>query len=96
MEDAVKDKDVRRDVAAALRYDSSRDSAPVVVAAGTGRMAQKIVEVARREGVPLYQDSELAKTLCDLGIGVEIPPRLYEAVAKVLVFVARLDEKSGL
>jgi len=88
-------KDSREEIATALRYEAGKDRAPVVVAAGKGRKARKIKEIAEKEGVPVYRDKALAKTLHDLGIGVEIPSRLYEAVAKILVFVAGLDQKAA-
>lgn len=87
-------EDLRNKVAAALRYEPGKDRAPVVVAAGKGLKAQQIKEIAEKSGVPVYRDQTLALTLHDLGIGGEIPPELYEAVAKVLVFVAGLDQKS--
>ncbi|HUW63909.1 MAG TPA: EscU/YscU/HrcU family type III secretion system export apparatus switch protein [Spirochaetia bacterium] len=82
-------------VAAALRYDAARDKAPVVVAAGKGAVAEKIIEIARAEDIPIYQESNLADTLFKLGYGAEIPPRLYEVVARILVFVARVDQEAG-
>lgn len=85
--------DLRKEIAAALRYEPGKDGAPVVVAAGQGRNAQLIKAMAKKAAVPVYRDQALAKTLHDLGIGVEIPPQLYEAVAKILVFVAGLDKK---
>ncbi|BAF58644.1 MAG: flagellar biosynthesis [Pelotomaculum sp.] len=86
--------DLRKEVAAALRYEAGKNGAPVVVAAGRGLKAKKIKEIAEQAGVPVYQDEALARTLHDLGIGVEIPPRLYQAVARILVFVAGLDRKA--
>jgi flagellar biosynthesis protein len=86
-------EDLRKEFAAALRYKPGKDNAPVVVAAGQGLTAEKIKEIAQKEKIPVYQDQTLAKTLCDLGIGVEIPPHLYEAIAKILVFVTNLDNK---
>lgn len=86
--------DLRKEFATALRYEPGTDKAPVVVAAGQGLQAKRIKEIAKKAGVPLHQDQALAKTLYDLGIGVEIPPQLYEAVAKILVFIAKLDKKA--
>jgi len=86
--------DLRKDIATALRYKPGEDNAPVVVAAGRGLKAKKIKEIAEKAGVPIYHDQALAKTLHDLGIGAEIPPRLYEAVAKILLFVSNLDKKA--
>ncbi len=86
--------DLRNEIATALRYEPGKDNAPVVVASGQGLKAKKIKEMAEKSGVPVYHDLLLAKTLHDLGIGVEIPPSLYEAIARILVFVARLDGKA--
>ncbi|OQA11042.1 MAG: Flagellar biosynthetic protein FlhB [Firmicutes bacterium ADurb.Bin373] len=86
--------DLREEFATALRYKPGEDNAPVIVAAGQGLKARQIKKIAEKSGVPLYQDQALAKTLYNLGIGVEIPPRLYEAMARVLVFVMKLDKKA--
>ncbi len=85
--------DLRKEIATALRYKPGTDSAPVVVASGKGLRAKTIKETAKKAGVPIYRDETLARTLHDLGIGAEIPPQLYEAVAKVLVYIAKLDQK---
>ncbi len=87
--------DLREEFATALRYKPDENKAPVIVAAGQGLKARKIKEIAEKSGIPLYQDQSLAKTLYDLGIGVEIPPRLYQAMARVLVFIMELDKKSS-
>ncbi len=86
--------DLRKEIAAALRYKPGKDSAPVVVASGQGLKAKTIKETAKKAGIPVYRDETLARTLLDLGIGTEIPPQLYEAVAKILVYIAKLDKKS--
>ncbi|OPY58231.1 MAG: Flagellar biosynthetic protein FlhB [Pelotomaculum sp. PtaU1.Bin035] len=85
--------DLRKEIATALRYEPGKDKAPVVVAAGQGLKAQKIKELAEKSGVPVYRDQALAQSLQDLGIGAEIPPELYEAVAKIIAFVAGLDRR---
>ena len=85
----VKEKDT--DVAAAMRYRSGQDRAPVVVAVGKGDLATKIKELATRENVPIYRDSVLAQALVKLGAGAEIPEELYQAMAQVLVHVAQVD-----
>ncbi|MEG6616934.1 EscU/YscU/HrcU family type III secretion system export apparatus switch protein [Peptococcaceae bacterium 1198_IL3148] len=80
-------------VAAALRYNVGEDNAPKIVAAGRGAMAKKIVDIANQKDIPIHRDKVLAQTLTELGVGVEIPPELYQAVAKILIQVARLDKK---
>ncbi len=73
--------------AIALRYDQGRDKAPVVVAKGVGELAEKIIETAKKHGVPVLEDKALISGLMKVEIYEEIPPELYRAVAKVLVFI---------
>ncbi len=81
------------DLAAALRYRDGQDQVPVVTAVGRGDLAAKIREIAAREKIPVYRDSVLAQALVKIGAGLEIPEELYQAVAHVLVHVARLDRR---
>lgn len=79
--------------AVALRYDKQEDSAPRVVAKGKGYLADKIIEVAREHDIPLYKDKNLVQVLEALDLETEIPPELYRAVAEVLAFIYRLNNK---
>lgn len=81
-------------MAAAIKYDKG-DRAPRLTAFGEGEIAEKIIELAVREGVPLYQEEDLVLKLKQLEIGREIPPELYQVVARVLSFVYYLDQKKG-
>jgi len=75
-------------VAVALRHDRAGDEAPRVVAKGTGRAAARIRSAARRAGVPIVRNVELARALHKLAeIGDEIPEELYEAAAAVLALL---------
>ena len=57
---------------------------PVVVARGERLLAERIKQVAREAGVPIFRDVTLARSLRDLPEGAEIPAALYEAVAEIL------------
>ncbi len=81
----------KKRTAVALEYDPE-DSAPKVIASGTGKMADKIIEKAKEAKVPVHQDARLADTLSRLEIGEMIPPELYEVVAEILVFVDAMDK----
>jgi flagellar biosynthesis protein len=81
--------------AAALRYAQGRDQAPRVVAKGQGKIAEKIVSLAHQHNVPLVADQNLMQMLEALDVDTEIPAELYQAVAEVLVFVYRLNNKQG-
>lgn len=74
---------------AALKYNPEKDSAPSVVAAGTGYLAQKILKVAIENGVSIYHDDSAATLLAKLEIGQEIPPELYQIV--VSIYISLLD-----
>lgn len=85
MKEEKKDK-----VAIALEYTPEND-APVVIATGKGVLAEKILDGAKKEDIPVYHDQSLAKTLSKLELGEMIPPELYEVIAEVLLFVDRMD-----
>ncbi|MCM1160074.1 MAG: EscU/YscU/HrcU family type III secretion system export apparatus switch protein [Roseburia sp.] len=76
--------------AIALEYDPSEE-APRVIASGKGVLAERILEKAKEEKVPIHKDDKLADTLSRLEIGEMIPPELYEVVAEILVFVDQMD-----
>lgn len=76
--------------AVALSYDVE-DGAPKVLAAGQGYLAEKIMEKAAQEDIPLYQDEMLVSSLLKLDIGDLIPPELYEVVAEILVYVDKME-----
>lgn len=74
--------------AVALRYDKTKENAPVVLAKGVDYLALKIRSIAMQNQVPIIENPPLARELykvCDLQD--EIPANLYKAVAEVLSFV---------
>jgi flagellar biosynthesis protein len=74
-------------LAAALKYDQPKDGAPKVVAKGQGAIAEKIIELARKNNVPIKNDPGLVQILSKLDIDEQIPVELYRAVAEILAFV---------
>lgn len=81
--------------AVALEYDEQNDEAPRVTAKGEGKLAEKIIELAEREDVPLYEDEDLVQLLYGLDLDEQIPPSLYEVVAEVFAFLYRLNEEES-
>jgi len=80
--------------AVALQYDASVSSAaPKVLARGKGEVAEKILALARERGIPLYRDPELVEVLGQLDVGAQIQPELYHAVAEVLIFIYKMNQK---
>lgn len=72
--------------AAALKYSQDMAEGPVVVASGLGYTAQRIIDLAQENNVPIYQDDALAGLLSQLDAGSEIPPELYQAVADIYIY----------
>ena len=79
--------------AAALKYDQDKNNAPCVVAAGTGYIAQKIIQVAIENGVAIYHDDSAATLLAKLEVGQEIPPELYQIVVNIYISLLDLAEE---
>ena len=89
---AVKDGNEKKiKKAIALEYNPE-DQAPKVIATGRGAIAERIIETANRNNVPVHRYDKLADTLSRLDIGEMIPPELYNVVAEVLVFVDAMDK----
>lgn len=69
--------------AVALRYRADSEAAPVVVASGCGEIAERIINIAEQEGIPVFRDDSAASMLCMLDVGRNIPPDLYAVVAAI-------------
>lgn len=80
--------------AVALRYDPTVCPAPLVVAKGVNRVAEKIKTIAREHGIPIRENRPLARSLYkEVEIGQPIPEDLYKAVAAILAEIWRLQGK---
>ncbi len=76
--------------AVVLKYERGRDRAPVVLAKGENRFAQRIKALAAQHGVPTVENKPVARMLFALGeVGEGIPAELYQAVAEILAVVYR-------
>lgn len=81
----------QRRKAAALKYELNFE-APVVTAAGIGKIADNIIDRAKDNDVPIVYNQELANLLCNVDVGDSIPPDLYEAVAHVIAYITDIDK----
>jgi flagellar biosynthesis protein len=79
--------------AVALKYDRKKDDAPKVAAKGKGKVAEKIIELAKKYDIPIKDDPDLVEVLSSLDINQEIPSEIYAAVAELLAFVYSLNSK---
>ena len=80
-----------REKAAALNYERGIDAAPTIVAQGEGMMAQKIISLAQKNGVPVHEDRNLIEILSTIDLYEEIPSELYKAVAELLAFIYKMS-----
>lgn len=72
-------------IAVALKYDQMVAPAPMIIAKGAGKVAEKIKEIARENKVPIRENKPLARALyAQAEIGDVIPEDLYKAVAAIL------------
>ncbi len=98
-------KDVRRadvvitnptHIAIAIKYDPSVAPAPIVLAIGQRKIAERIKAIAAEAGVPMVENRPLARALLKTAkVGTLIPYELYMAVAEVLAFVVRTRGMRG-
>jgi flagellar biosynthesis protein FlhB len=79
-------------LAVALRYDREAMAAPRVTAKGGGEVAREMLKLAREHEVPVVRDVPLAHALFEVQEGRYVPRELYEAIAEVLLFAARLRQ----
>ena len=78
-------------LAVAITYKPGEMPAPKVVAKGAGKIAQRIREIARENGVPLVENKPLARNLYKtVDVGRDIPDDLFQTVAELLAYVYRL------
>lgn len=77
-------------IAIALLYDPDNFPAPVVLAMGERKVAERIKAIAFESGVPVIENKPLARALLATArVGTMIPAELYLAVAEILAFVIK-------
>ena len=75
----------------ALKYDTERAGAPIVLAKGVDELAMQIRKVAGGNDVPIIESPMLTRALYHTAeVGEQIPDQLFTAVAQVLAYVFQL------
>ena len=83
--------------AVALRYKPDQDDAPIVLAKGQDNIALRIVQIAEENKVAVIENVPLARALyAQAELNQMIPPELYGAVAEVLVYIFKLNDKKQI
>ena len=77
-------------IAIAIKYDPNVAPAPIVLAIGQRKIAERLKAIAKESGVPMVENKPLARALLKTAkVGTLIPYELYMAVAEVLAYVLR-------
>ncbi len=75
----------------ALKYDTAKAGAPIVLAKGVDELAMQIRKVAKGNDVPIVESPMLTRALYHTtDVGKQIPDQLFTAVAQVLAYVFQL------
>lgn len=75
----------------ALKYDTERAGAPIVLAKGVDELAMQIRKIAIGNEVPIVESPVLTRALYHTtDVGHQIPDQLFTAVAQVLAYVFQL------
>ena len=83
------------ELAVAIKYDSAKMGAPVIVAKGGDLLAERIRRIAIENGIPIIEKKPLARALYfDVKVGQAVPAEFYEAIAEILAYVYRLSGKA--
>ncbi|MDD3080938.1 MAG: flagellar biosynthesis protein FlhB [Desulfobacterales bacterium] len=84
-------------LAVALRYDSEKMIAPVVIAKGAGFIAEKIKEISKVHSIPVIENKPLAQVLYKIvDVDQMVPENLYKAVAEILAYVYGLKPEKRM
>lgn len=81
-----------RALAVALAY-APGDAAPKVIAKGRGLIAEEIIARAKEHGIYVHESPELVTLLSQVDLDAHIPPELYVAVAELLAWLYRVEQK---
>lgn len=82
--------------AVALKWNQTREQAPVCVAKGTDEIAKRIREIAQENGIPIHSDPPTARALhATVDLDQEILPEHYRAVAAAIRFAEAMRKKAG-
>jgi flagellar biosynthesis protein len=80
-------------VAAALQNDHQTSDIPKVIAAGRGKWAEQILEIAFANGIKVREDPVLAEMLASIELDSPIPTEALVAVAEILAYVYEAEGK---
>jgi len=84
----------RNKLAVALSYERGKSDAPKVAAKGKGYIAEQIIKLAKEHNIEVREDADLVVLLSKLEIDMPIPLEAYAAVAEILAYVYKANDKA--
>ena len=81
-----------RKSAVALKY-LPENGAQIIADSAKGVLAERIIETARKENIPIVEDKIMNEILSVQEIGACIPEETWEAVAKIFAAVVEIEKK---
>ncbi len=83
-------KTPKRKAAVALSSEALK-ALPKITAAGYGKVAEQIVELAFQNGVKVREDADLAEMLAAVDVDSDIPTEALVAVAEILAYIYKAN-----
>lgn len=80
--------------AVALRYRKVSNDAPEVIAKGMEEVAEKIIEIAEKENIPIVEDEDAVNEFYGVDINSEIPPEMYQIAAEIFAYIYKLESEN--
>lgn len=78
--------------AVALKYPEGAPS-PFVTASARGEAAERLVEIAKEEGITVVENANLADVLTLKEIGSYVPEETWGVLAGIFAFVLKMQDK---
>lgn len=80
-----------RQTAVALTDSQKDGDLPTITAAGRGKIAEQILQLALENGIKIRTDADLAEMLAKIELESPIPSEAFMAVAEILSYVYRAN-----
>lgn len=81
----------QRQTAVALQDDKGKKDIPRITAAGRGKIAETIIQLAKDNDIKIREDSDLAEMLAKIELDSPIPSEAFVAVAEILSYIYRAN-----
>lgn len=84
-------KKPERAVAVAVKDGAASGQLPQITAAGRGKIAEQILQIAFAQGINVREDAALAEMLAKIELDSPIPSEAFMAIAEILTYVYRAN-----